>query len=281
MFTILIAMESSCIRSSIGGILLECGERGLTEADSAIIGGYSVVCPYLKLISLQKLLDVGQQQLVLEDPSREDDRANPMLLTNSSGGGAQPLGNPSLKCAGDFPCRTTAYSVVDDTLEQGTEVEFVASVWKWIRIHSWRAFSQLLQPNCSLPFKGSLSDEAEQSCNCVKESAHGGGGKCANSPAHQLHCISIAQAKVKRRGSHIRQPVNLGEKPSGGLYGILGCCVAPREDCLTQVSYAFKTLLHTSDKNLAAPYGPVVPISCTVKTDSNDGLFPSTILGKD
>ena len=50
---------------------------------------------------------------------------------------------------------------------------------------------------------------------------------------------------------------------------------------LTQVSYAFKTLLHTSDKNLAAPYGPVVPISCTVKTDSNDGLFPSTILGKD
>jgi hypothetical protein len=65
------------------------------------------------------------------------------------------------------------------------------------------------------------------------------------------------------------------------LYGILGCCVAPREDCLTQVCYAFKTLLHASDKNLAAPYGPVVPITCTIKTYSDDRLLPSTILGKD
>jgi hypothetical protein len=274
-------MESSCIRSSIGNTLLECGERSLPEADSAIIGGDSVVCPYLKLFLLKKRLNVAQQQLVLEDPSREDDRANPMLLTNSSGGGVQPLGDSSLKCAGDLACRTTAHSVVDDTREQGAEVEFAADVWKWIRIQSWCAFSQLLQPNCSLPFKASLSDKAEQGCNCVKESSHGGGGKCANSRAYQLDCISIAQAKVERRGSHIWQSVNLGEKPSGGLYGISGCCIAPWEDCLTQVSYAFKTLLHASNKNLAAPYGPVVPISCTVKTESNDGLFPSTALGKD
>src|ERR1700692_858521 len=109
-----------------------------------------------------------------------------MLRTKGSDTGVQPLGDCPLKCAGDLTRRTSSRSVVDYRLKQGAEVEFVAGEGKWRHIQSGRAFRQVLQPNRSLPFKGRLSDKAEQGRGRVKKPSHRCSRKCAHPSTGEL-----------------------------------------------------------------------------------------------
>src|SRR5580704_11059462 len=124
MSTMLIAMESSCMRCSVSDILRKCSDRGLPEANSTVIWWHQMICPYLKFFGFEKRFQVLKQQLVLEYSSGQNDGVGSPLFADCSDGCVQPFSDSPLKCASDLSGRTSVHPVVDYTLKQRTEVEF-------------------------------------------------------------------------------------------------------------------------------------------------------------
>src|SRR5277367_1647782 len=86
--TMLIAMESSCMGRS-GDVVRKCGERGLPEADAAIVWRHEMIGPHLKFFSFKERLQVLQQQLILEDSPGKNDRVSSALFADRADGRMQ------------------------------------------------------------------------------------------------------------------------------------------------------------------------------------------------
>jgi hypothetical protein len=64
---------SSISCANPGGASVECCQGRLSQADAAIVRRNGVVCPNRQRLADQQVAHVRQQQLVLENPTGEDD----------------------------------------------------------------------------------------------------------------------------------------------------------------------------------------------------------------
>jgi hypothetical protein len=136
----LIAIDSSCIDGSFncGGLciveLTECGERSLSKADSTVVRGHRLIDPDLQPMRFEERSHIFEEQIVLEDATREYDRINRSGMATLHDSFDRSCGYATLKGARNLRYRASAETVMDYSFEQRSEIESVTSYRKRIHI---------------------------------------------------------------------------------------------------------------------------------------------------
>ena len=81
-----------------------------------------------------------------------------------------------------------------------------------------RGAGLVFEPDGGLALERHLAREPQQRGDGVEEAACGGGGKAAHARAHQLARPAVAAGEVERRGSEVRQVVEVMQNAGGGLH---------------------------------------------------------------
>ena len=180
----------------IWACVLKCCQRGLAQADAAVVRWYYAIGQHLDARAGERSLEIAQEKFILKDSAGKHYCPDLPRLAEAFHSVGSTLGDAQLKGARDLAPITSPQAIRSECEQQAAKIQFAVLEWKRIRDGIGRGGAgKVLEPHRGLAFESDLASETKERRSRVEQAPD---RRCGERP----HALSNQFDRLANRGGN-------------------------------------------------------------------------------